>query len=50
MHPGQQVWVAFPGQRVAATITEVGDGEARIVEDGSDQSEWVPLAWCQHRE
>lgn len=48
-HVGQPVWAAFPGQRVAAVITEVGVGEIRVCEIGQDKSEWIPEAWCQPR-
>lgn len=50
MHAGQKVWVGFPGQRVAATVTEVGEDEVRILEDGASEPEWVPRSWCQHRD
>lgn len=48
-HPGQAVWVAFPGLRVPAVIVEVGAGEVEVREEGCQETEWVSMAWCSRR-
>lgn len=45
-HPGQRVWVRFPGMLIEAIIVEVGSGEVKVREEGAKDSEWVPLSWC----
>lgn len=45
-HPGQRIWVHFPGLLVEAVVVEVGSGEVRVREEGSSVSEWVPVSWC----
>ena len=45
-HEGQQVWAHFLGEKVKATVAEVGYGEVKVVEHGAAKGEWIPLSWC----
>lgn len=45
VRPGMEVWAHFPGNRVRATVVEVGVGEAKVVEIGASKAEWIPLSW-----
>lgn len=48
-YEGQHIWVNFPGNKVKAVVSEIGNGELKILEEGTSKAEWVPAGWCSYR-